>query len=110
MATFYIFKGANSQFYFKLVAGNGEKILKSEGYVYKWSCQNGIDSVKANAPYDSRYEKKKASNGQYFFNLTAANGQVIGTSETYVTESGRDNGIAVVKRDAPSAGTVDQTV
>ncbi|BEV53697.1 hypothetical protein BconGalA64_61970 [Burkholderia contaminans] len=41
------------------------------------------------------------------FNLKAANHQIIGTSETYKTVQGRENGIAAVKRDAPIAETVD---
>lgn len=41
------------------------------------------------------------------FNLKAANHLVIGTSETYKSTQGRDNGIAAVKRDAPAAETVD---
>jgi uncharacterized protein YegP (UPF0339 family) len=109
MSKFTIFKGSNGDYYFNLKAGNGEKVLGSEGYTYKSSCQNGIDSVKENAPYDSRYEKKTSSNGKYYFVLKASNGQVIGTSEMYETSYGRDNGIDVVKREAPSAGIEDLT-
>ena len=29
---FQVFKGKNDQFYFRLVAANGEKVLTSEGY------------------------------------------------------------------------------
>jgi hypothetical protein len=43
------------------------------------------------------------------FNLRAANGQVIGTSETYSSESARDNGIDAVKRAAPDAALSDLT-
>ncbi len=89
-------------------ARNGEKILSSEGYTTKQSCQNGIDSVKANAPYDSRYERKDRSYN-YSFNLKSGNGEIIGRSETYFTAAGRDNGIDAVKRDAPGAPTEDLT-
>lgn len=106
---FTLFKGSNSQYYFNLKAGNGEKVLASEGYSYKSSCENGIQSVKENAPYDSRYEKKTSWNSKYYFVLKATNGQVIGTSEMYETTSGRDNGIEVVKREAPGASIEDLT-
>jgi uncharacterized protein YegP (UPF0339 family) len=106
---FTLFKGSNSQYYFNLKAGNGEKILASEGYNYKSSCKGGIQSVKDNAGIDSRYEKKTSSSGKYYFVLKASNGQVIGTSEIYETTSGRDNGIEVVKREAPGARTEDLT-
>lgn len=106
---FTLFKGSNGQFYFNLKAGNGEKVLGSEGYSSKQGCEGGITSVKTNAPYDSRYEKKTSTNGSYYFVLKASNGETIGKSEMYATSAGRDNGIEVVKREAPSASTDDLT-
>lgn len=82
--------------------------LGSEGYVTKQGCLNGIASVKANAPYDSRYERKDSFQN-YTFNLKASNGEIIGRSENYTSSSGRENGIAAVKRDAPVARIVDLT-
>jgi uncharacterized protein YegP (UPF0339 family) len=37
------------------------------------------------------------------FNLKAGNGQIIGTSQMYESEAGRDNGIASVQKNAPDA-------
>jgi len=104
---FQIFVGTNNQFYFRLKAANGEKILGSEGYITKTSCENGISSVKTNAPLDQRYQRKTASNGQFYFTLTAANGETIGTSEMYTSESARNNGIEAVKKTAPGAPVED---
>lgn len=104
---FEIKKNSSSQFYYKLKAINGENILTGEGYTSKQACLNGIQSVKTNAPIDSRYDKKTATNGQYYFNLKSSNGEVIGVSELYTTAAARDNGIAAVKRDAPNAGIED---
>lgn len=109
MGKFIIKKRTNGEYQFNLKAGNGEIILTSEGYSSKSACQNGIESVRKNAPVDNRYDRKTASNGQYYFNLTATNGQIIGTSERYTTSSSRDNGIASVKRNAPDATTEDNT-
>lgn len=106
---FVLFKGSNNQYYFRLKAKNGEIILKSEGYLSKSSAINGIESVKKHAPHDQYYERKTASNGQYYFNLKAANHEIIGTSEMYTTQSARDNGIDSVKRNAPIAPIEDLT-
>ena len=38
------------EFRFRLKARNGEVIAQSEGYKAKASCENGIESVKKNAP------------------------------------------------------------
>ncbi len=104
---FQIFKSAaNSQFYYRIRSANNEIILNGEGYTSKQSCLNGIVSVKANAPYDNRYERKDAYNN-YTFNLRAGNGEIIGRSESYTTSFSRENGISAVKRDAPIAGVED---
>lgn len=110
MGKFIVSKRANGEFQFNLNAGNGQTILTSEGYEKKASCQNGIDSVKTNAPVDARYEKKTAANGKFFFNLKATNGQVIGTSQMYASENSRDEGIESVKSNAPTATVEDQAL
>ena len=104
---FQIYASDSGQFYFRLTAVNGEIILGSEGYNAKAGCENGVESVKENSPLDERYEKKTASNGQFYFSLIAANSQVIGNSEMYKSEAGRDNGIESVKKTAPDAGVED---
>src|SRR5690606_2120616 len=53
---FEIIKAKNGKFMFNLKASNGEIILTSQMYEAKTSAQQGIDSVKANAPQDDRYE------------------------------------------------------
>lgn len=107
---FEIFRSTkNSQYYFHLKASNGEIILASEGYVDKQGCQNGISSVKENAPFDEMYERKTSMNGQFYFNLKASNYKVIGVSEMYTSISARENGIQSVKTNAPSAVVQDLT-
>ena len=104
MGYFNLFKSEkNQEWYFNLKAGNHETILASEGYKVKSSAENGIESVKTNSLDDSKYERKEARNGQFYFNLKATNGQIIGTSEMYVSTAGRDNGIESVKKNAPDA-------
>lgn len=108
-AKFVIKKSTNGQVFFNLKAGNGETILTSELYARKDGAQTGIASVRVNAPLDERYERKTATNGQHTFVLKAANGEPIGRGELYTTTTGRENGIAAVKRDAPGAGVEDQS-
>lgn len=107
MGKFVISKRTNGEFQFNLKADNGQVILTSEGYSSKAGCENGISSVKTNSQDDSKFDRKTSSNGKPYFNLKASNGQIIGTSEMYESTSGRDNGIASVKSNAPSASTED---
>lgn len=106
---FELSKSSDGQFYFVLKAGNAEVILTSELYKAKASAENGIASVQANCAIDARYERKTASNGKPFFNLKAANSQVIGTSQLYGSESSRETGIASVKENGVSKTIKDNT-
>lgn len=110
MGKFIITKRKNDDFQFNLEASNGQVILTSEGYGTKASCKNGIESVKTNAPADSRYDRKTSANDKYYFNLKAGNGEIIGTSQMYASTSGRDNGIESVKTNAPGAAIIDETI
>ncbi|MDF2186817.1 YegP family protein [Paraflavitalea sp. CAU 1676] len=100
MGKFIVSKRSNGEYQFKLIATNGQIILSSEGYATKSSCENGIASVKTNSQDDSKFIRKTASNGLFYFNLKANNGEVIGTSEMYASESGRESGIYSVKVNA----------
>lgn len=108
MGKFVITKRGNGEFQFNLKAGNGQTILTSEGYSSKSGATNGIESVKTNSKDDSKFEKKESSNGKFYFNLKASNGQIIGSSEMYESASGRDNGIESVKTNARDAEMEDQ--
>ena len=92
MGKFEMYTDKGGEYRFRLKASNGQNILKSEGYTSKSSCENGINSVKTNAPNDGRYERLTSKGGDPYFNLKAANGQVIGTSETYSSNSAMEMG------------------
>ena len=106
---FEIKKSTNGKYHFNLKAGNGQIILSSEMYETKSACENGIESVKKNAPDDNRYDRRQSSKGDPYFVLKAGNGQEIGRSEMYSSASGMENGIESVKTNAPSAPTDDTT-
>ena len=104
MATFQIFQ-SSGQHWYRLRADNGEIVQSSEGYTSKASCENGIQSVKANCQ-PGRFQPFFES-GQYGFNHVAANGEIIGRSEKYTTAQSRDQGIQVVLKEAPTARIED---
>jgi len=109
MGKFVISKRKNGEFQFNLVAGNGEIVLTSEGYASKPSCMNGVKSVMKNAADVKRFESKVAKNGKFHFNLKASNGQIIGSSEMYDSQSTCENGIVSVKKNVVGAKIEDKT-
>ena len=48
----------------------------------------------------AEFELKKSATGKFHFNLKAANGEIILSSEMYESKSGAENGIASVKANA----------
>ncbi len=95
-----VFAGANGRFYFNIHARNGEVVLSSQGYDNEEGALNGAFSVVDNGATTARYALKQASDGRWYFTLTATNGQVIGVSQMYSTKSnatrGRDALITLV--------------
>ncbi|MGE0228883.1 MAG: YegP family protein [Dehalococcoidia bacterium] len=100
---------SNGQYRFSLRTADGDTLLNSETYVQKSSAQNGIESVQANAPQDGRYDRLTASDGRAYFNLKAANGQVIGTSPMHATDAARDAAIEATKTEGTSTRVDDKT-
>lgn len=109
MGKFEIKKDKAGKLRFNLKAGNGQVILSSEAYNSRSACDNGIESVRKNSADDGRFERKTAKNGKAYFNLKAANGQVIGASQMYASEASMENGIKSVKTNAADASIDDQS-
>lgn len=109
MGKYVIERATNGEFFFNLKAGNGEKILTSETYKEKAGARKGIDSVKVNSAIEARYDRLAAAGGKFRFVLKAGNHEIIGTSQLYKTEEGRDNGIESVKENGPDSEVVDNT-
>jgi uncharacterized protein len=107
---FQLKKAKDGQFYFNLMASNGEVVLTSEMYKAKPSAKNGIASVMKNAPDAKRFEGKTSKNGKFYFVLKAANSQVIGNSEMYESEKSATAGRASVTKAAADAKVEDLSI
>jgi uncharacterized protein YegP (UPF0339 family) len=96
-AYFESFKGLDGSYYFHLMAGNGENVLRSQGYTRLASADKGADSVLANGNDKRNFDLEQASNGDWYFNLVAANGETIGTSQLYSTKAHAERGARTVR-------------
>lgn len=94
---------AASPFTFSFTDKDGKVLVKSENYKQKTSAKNGIESVRKNCLVDERYEMKTSTNGKFFFNVKATNGQIVGTSALFDSENDRKSAITYLKRYAPKA-------
>ena len=108
---------------FDLKASNGQVIATSEVYTTEAACNNGIESVKTNAPIaavedqtvegfatekNPKFEVYTDKAGEFRFRLKAKNGQIIATSEGYTTHANCLNGVESVKNNAPEAEVVTE--
>ncbi len=120
----FVITQKSSGAHFVLKAGNGEVILSSESYSSNSACENGIASVKTNAPTakiedqtvegyaaqtNPKFEIYKDKAGEFRFRLKAKNGEIIGVSEGYTTKQSCENGIASVAKNAPDAEIITES-
>ena len=59
---------------------------------------------------DPVFEIQSSTAHKFRFHLKAANGQIIAVSQSYLTRQSAEKGIMSVKKNAPMAKVVDQTV
>ena len=111
----FVIRNVSSGIKFDLKATNGQVIATSEVYESKAACENGIESVRKNAPIaafedqtaegfevatNPKFEMYQDKAGEFRFRLKARNGQIVGTSEGYTAKAGCLNGIESVKKNA----------
>lgn len=104
---FELFVGEDGKHRFQLLAKNGERLLVSQAYGSKSSAKGGITSVKKNGRDGARYQVLEAQNGEFYWNLLATNGQVIGTSETYASKSNADRAVTAAVAALASPASAD---
>jgi len=106
MGKFVITAPDHTHYHFVLKASNNQVVLSSETYNSKQAFEHGIQAVQDNSHLDHRFDRQLAVNHKFYFNLKAANGKVIGTSEMYDTADARDKGILAVKTAAELADVI----
>jgi uncharacterized protein len=96
-AYFETFQGIDGQHYFHLMAGNGQKVLRSEGYATNAGAVAGVATVTANGRDKRNFELLEAQSGEWYFNLKSPNGEIIGSSQLYSTKSNAERGARTVR-------------
>ena len=119
----FVIRNVASGIKFDLKATNGQVIASSEIYESKAACLKGVESVRNCAPganvedqttelfaveQHPKFEMYQDKAGQYRFRLKARNGQIIATSEGYMTKVNCENGIQSVKKNAEDAEVIEE--
>ena len=111
----FVIREVESGIKFDLKASNGQTILTSEVYESAAACEQGVASVRKNAPIANvedqtvegwetlthpKFEVYEDKAGEFRFRLKARNGQIIGVSEGYKAKASCLNGVDSVKKNA----------
>lgn len=119
----FLIRAVGSGVKFDLLAANGECILTSEVYRSAAACRKGIASVRKNTalaavedltqadgsvPANPKFQVYQDRARQYRFRLKARNGETIAVSQGYAAKSSCIQGMESVRRNAPTAETVEE--
>jgi uncharacterized protein YegP (UPF0339 family) len=94
-----------TEYHWNLMARNAQTMLSSAMCADKAGAETGIEACRLNSPDEARYERLVANDTRYFFVLRTAEGDVIGTSETYYSLVAREKAIVLCKESGPIAKT-----
>ncbi len=95
-ANFDLWEASNGEFYFTLQARNGAVIGTSETYVSASNARRGVQTVTRNVGEyldflanrtGARFDIFQGADDRFYFNLHAANGEIVLSSQGYTTES-----------------------
>ena len=92
-----------SDYHWALTARNAQTMLSSRIYAEKAGAETGIETCRTNSADEARYERIAANDSRYYFVLRAADGEIIGTSETYHSAHAREQAIVLCKESGPLA-------
>lgn len=96
-AYFETFEGLDGQHYFHLMAGNGQKVLRGEGYATAQGAEGGVAAVTSLGRDKRNFELLEAANGEWYFNLKSGNGEVVGSSQLYASKYNAERGARTVR-------------
>ena len=120
--SYFLLRTLPTGYKFDLKAPNGETVATSEVYETKAACRKGMESVKKSAEKagledrtepdyspcpNPRFELYEDRSGAFRFRLRARNGKIIAVSECFSTKAACKNGIASVRKNAPTAEVAD---
>ncbi len=81
------------EFRFNVSDNEGNIILKSEGYTTNQMRQKGIKSLKKFGKEHAYYFKKVSIDNRFYFNIKAANNEIVATSILYQTITARERAV-----------------
>ena len=93
-----IIKKKENKFKFTLKAESGNVLLKSVMFRNEDEIKQMVQSLNIIQQRRNVFERKTNHKGKFLFNLKNLKGEIIGTSQSYGSEAGMENGIKHLKK------------
>jgi uncharacterized protein YegP (UPF0339 family) len=90
-------KEGDNTYRFFVKTGDGNALLNSVPFTSKEDVNNTIKQLPPLMKKQAVFERKTDHNGRFLFTLKNTSGSIIGTSQSYTSEAGMENGIKNVK-------------
>jgi uncharacterized protein YegP (UPF0339 family) len=97
-----LFNESTHQYRFNVHAKNGAIVLSSEQYTTEAAAFNGAFAVQADGQAAANYTLKTNAAGGFYFNLSALNGQIIGTSQQYTSKAAAQSAMTSLQSFLPT--------
>ncbi len=91
-------KEKNNLYRFFVTSEEGNALLQSVTFDTEKELKTTVKKLYPLSKKPSVFERKTNHNGKFHFTLKDASGIVIGTSNTYTSEAGMENGITNVRK------------
>jgi uncharacterized protein len=102
-AAFITYRNRKGRYFFVLRSSNDEILLSSYTYLYRIACMQAIGKVRQASIHKQNYQEGTATNGEYFFVLREADGELLATSEFFATTAWMQFAKEAVKKEAARA-------
>jgi uncharacterized protein len=94
-----VFVGADDRYYFRLVSGDGDKLLRSSGYETKQDAESDVARVKRAGVDAASYQLRDASDGRYYFDVVVDDEEILATSsDLYASKQEAGTAVATVQK------------
>ncbi len=91
-------KEKNNSYRFVVTSEEGNALLKSIPFQTKKELDTTVNNLSPLMKRPSVFERKTNHNGKFQFTLKDSSGSIIGSSNTYTSEAGMENGITNVRK------------
>ncbi|MCC6910101.1 MAG: hypothetical protein IT430_19370 [Phycisphaerales bacterium] len=103
MPSYHLYSTIRGKFFFTLFSPKGHRLLQSVMFRTRETAAAAVEDCRQCSPIDDRYQRLETARGWLYFDLQTLADSLLASSETFLTEAQREDGISQCKRYGPVA-------